>query len=98
MNQTTLHATRLANMAPATHSHGPGLQLGPCAASRIRDSLCLGRWLESYTALHTTHENAVRVIMPQTRQANQQGDWKHPYGRWVSGAYFQYNICEYIHI
>ena len=30
MNQTTLHATRLANTSPATPSHGPGLQLSFC--------------------------------------------------------------------
>ena len=33
MNQTTLHATRLADIAPATPSHGPGLQLSPCGNS-----------------------------------------------------------------
>ena len=30
MNQPTLHATRLADMASASPSHGPGLQLRPC--------------------------------------------------------------------
>ena len=33
MNQTTLHATRLADIAPATPSHGPGQQLSPCGNS-----------------------------------------------------------------
>ena len=36
MNQITLHATRLADMAPATPSHGPGLQLSPCVYGIIR--------------------------------------------------------------
>ena len=30
VNWTTLHKTGLADMAPATPSHGPGLQLSPC--------------------------------------------------------------------
>ena len=30
VNWTTLHTTGLADMAPATPSHGPGLQLSPC--------------------------------------------------------------------
>ena len=29
VNWTTLHTTRLADMAPATPSHGPGLQFSP---------------------------------------------------------------------
>ena len=32
VNWTTLHTTRLADMAPATPSHGPGLQLSPCGS------------------------------------------------------------------
>ena len=36
MNQTTLHATRLADMAPATPSHGPGLQLSPCGNGHLQ--------------------------------------------------------------
>ena len=36
MNQTTLQATRLADMAPATPIHGPGLQLSPCGSRHSR--------------------------------------------------------------
>ena len=41
VNWTTLHTTGLADMAQATPSHGPGLQLSPC-----------GNW--EYTRMHVS--------------------------------------------
>ena len=40
VNWTTLHTSGLADMAPATPSHGSGLQLSPCGNT---ESLCMAR-------------------------------------------------------
>ena len=43
VNWTTLHTTGLADMAPATPSHGTGLQLSPCANAHVENTwLCFG--------------------------------------------------------
>ena len=72
VNWTTLHTTGLADMAPATHPHGPGLQLSPCDYSDVR--WALSRWRTSKisgvctTVTHGAHDvNNVIITSKQRR-------------------------------
>ena len=54
VNWTTLHTTGLADMAQATPSHGPGLQLSPCGSS----CLCSMWFLSDNRSTHNWHATA----------------------------------------